>query len=191
MIVIVEGIDRVGKTTLCEKLGSFGFVIFKDAWHVSKALDVVEVAAYSLGKLDTSITLLELLDKQGVDVVVDRLHLTELVYGVCEERGVMAEAVFGIDRMLARMGVMLVCVGPSNIKRSSEEAGKDLYKHAQMFRMLTAMSAIKDKHVVIFDGIDDMVEKITMERMFRRDEANRRVEESNGNASVTESAKAV
>ena len=30
MIVIVEGIDRVGKTTLCEKLQEKGFVILKD-----------------------------------------------------------------------------------------------------------------------------------------------------------------
>ena len=35
MIVIVEGIDRVGKTTLCEKLKKYGFIDFKDNRNVS------------------------------------------------------------------------------------------------------------------------------------------------------------
>lgn len=164
MIVVVEGIDRVGKTTLCEKLERFGFIVFKDVWHTAEQLESSEVASYSLGKLDTSITLLKMLADQDVDVVVDRLHLTELVYGTCEGRGVRAGAIFKIDSLLAKMGCTLVYVKPTDIKRSSQKACKDLSQHDITFSVLIELSAIKDKHVIDYNGIDEIFSKIINKR---------------------------
>jgi thymidylate kinase len=82
MIVIVEGIDRVGKTTLCDKLKDKGFIIFKDIWFLHKFIK--DKATFSVGKLDATLSFLQVLYEQDLNVVCDRLHLTEYVYGTLE-----------------------------------------------------------------------------------------------------------
>ena len=87
MIVIVEGIDRVGKTTLCEKLKERGFILLKDGGLELFTEDKKEVQANaSLAKIDSTLRFIEQMDKQGFNVVVDRLHLTEIVYGIKDHR---------------------------------------------------------------------------------------------------------
>ena len=80
MIVVVEGIDRVGKTTLVNKLVKAGFISLKDEFVLSKTL-IDDFSSYSIGKCDSFVAIAKKLDAEGKNIVIDRLHLTELVYG--------------------------------------------------------------------------------------------------------------
>ena len=167
MIVIVEGIDRVGKTTLCRKLEAQGFLYLKDAFNFrikdsfdsgSDEFDNYDFANYSLGKLDTSIQLLKQLSKER-NIVFDRLHLTEIVYGTLE-RKIELGRLWYIDRLVAALNPILVFVQPDDISSASTRAGKDLYDHNIKFEKVVSFSEIKKKIVCDFNNLDIAVTKI-------------------------------
>lgn len=133
MIVVVEGIDRVGKTTLCNKLVNAGFVYFKDPLHCKKDLNT----EFSYGKLDTSVTALKVLDKKRLNVVVDRLHLTEQVYGSIErtsdnQRRFVDRVTRALIKELSE--VVFIWVRADDVAAASERAGKNLRHHEEKFR---------------------------------------------------------
>jgi nucleoside 2-deoxyribosyltransferase len=144
MIAIIEGIDRVGKTTLCKMLEEKGFLYFKDTWCVGQMIEDSDIPMYSLGKLDTSLSMLRMLSSAGINIAVDRLHLTELVYGLVERGKVMAEQIAMIDRMLGVLpDICLIIVGPTNQAESNRQAGMKLDGHASVFKALHGFSSIK------------------------------------------------
>lgn len=76
MIVILEGLERTGKTTVAEILeNNFGFVSFKDHNHLME-MDSSSIA----NRLDATLSMITALDKANIDVVLDRFHLSELIY---------------------------------------------------------------------------------------------------------------
>lgn len=161
MILIVEGIDRVGKTTLCKRLEKLGFLYLKDAWHVSGELDAHEIPVYSIGKLDTTVEMLKLLNNQGINVVMDRCHLTEWVYGkYSRDNYVRVDLLYKIDRLLADIGCSLAYVYPNDIQKSNEEAGVDQTYHEEYFRILANNTYIKNRYFVSFPEIDSAVARI-------------------------------
>ncbi len=64
MIVLIEGIDRVGKTTLANKLESQGFIYLKDEFLLDGEF-IKEFADYSVGKCDTLLALALKLNANG------------------------------------------------------------------------------------------------------------------------------
>lgn len=163
MIVIVEGIDRVGKTTLCEKLQERGFIALKDSLEIFEHMTHESKARYSLGKIDTTFRFLEQMEQQGLDVVIDRLHLTEVVYGKCDRSGhtreheiEVLEAEF-FDKMGAK--ALLVLVEPTNQEEANERAEKNLSKHADVFKSLFRTSKLL-KMRTDFNSLDSAVERI-------------------------------
>ena len=56
MIVVIEGIDRVGKTTLANMLKEAGFVYLKDEFIINKTF-LNNFSDYSVGKCDSFIAL--------------------------------------------------------------------------------------------------------------------------------------
>lgn len=76
LIVVVEGLERTGKTTLCKEFEKRGFVYFKDFNRINKHKRMGMES-----RLDTTLTFLQNLSENGVNVVVDRLHLSEYAYG--------------------------------------------------------------------------------------------------------------
>lgn len=125
MIVVVEGIDRVGKTTLCNKLSkTFGYKVFK---HDGSEFD------YSLmdntNETDKMYQLIELMKLTGGDIIFDRFHLSEFAYGVVNrfyDVNKAYENMLFIDDVLSKTESLLIKVKPVDIKRSSEEHGVDL-----------------------------------------------------------------
>lgn len=163
MIVIVEGIDRVGKTTLCNMLHSkFGFINFKDDWNIVSLIHPL-ANFICIGKLDTAISLLRMLDKQGFNVVIDRFHLTELVYGAIERRQFSTDEILQIDNELALMNTMLVYVKSTDIEDTNTRANKDLSKHDLMFDELVQSSCIHKKYTTDFDDFTSALHYIVTE----------------------------
>jgi len=145
VLVILEGIDRVGKTTLANMLVKQGFMYLKDEFLVSTCDDFkssLSFCDYSLGKCDSTVVLLLQLIEQGHDIVMDRLHLTEMVYGTIERKGSKTPELFMLDRILSMKKTLLVMVEPDDINYSNEHAGCDLTEHAKLMALEYSLSCI-------------------------------------------------
>lgn len=142
MIVIVEGIDRVGKTTFCEKAASLlNAPVFKqttfhdDGSHPGPTAMVEQV--HALTKLLLCI---------NSNIVVDRFHLTEAVYGKIDRGYDCLQEMKAIDSMLSRRkDIVLAYVEPTDVEESSRQHGDDLSPHASMFAQMFTDSQIQNK----------------------------------------------
>lgn len=77
MIVILEGLERTGKSTVAEILETkYNFVSFKDHNHLME-MD----RSFIANRLDATLSMITALDKANIDVVLDRFHISELIYG--------------------------------------------------------------------------------------------------------------
>lgn len=157
MIIIVEGIDRVGKTTLCEKLAdATGYKIFRDD---TRYFGNHENAYINTEKINT----LQCLIDNGIvnDIILDRYHFTEFVYGAYD-RGYANESMRDIDERLSnRKDVILLYVKPTDIVMSSIEHGKNLKQHNTLMKKLFIISKIGLKLDLCYNEIDDAVDIVS------------------------------
>lgn len=110
LIVIVEGLERTGKTTLCKEFEKRGFVYFKDFNRINYH-DVTSLE----GRLDTTLTFLQNLSENGVNVVVDRLHLSEYSYSnVFRKQEGEARNVDYIDNAISKLNSVLILCKSDN-----------------------------------------------------------------------------
>ncbi len=109
LIVVVEGLERTGKTILCKEFEKRGFVYFKDFNRINYH-DVTSLE----GRLDTTLTFLQNLSENGVNIVVDRLHLSEYSYGKTF-RKMCAKNVDYIDNAISKLNsVLILCKSNNN-----------------------------------------------------------------------------
>lgn len=110
LIVVVEGLERTGKTTLCKEFEKRGFVYFKDFNRINYH-DVTSLE----GRLDTTLTFLQNLSENGVNVVVDRLHLSEYSYAnVFRKQEGEARNVDYIDNAISKLNSVLILCKSDN-----------------------------------------------------------------------------
>lgn len=104
LIVVVEGLERTGKTALCKEFEKRGFVYFKDFNRINYH-DVTSLE----GRLDTTLTFLQNLSENGINVVVDRLHLSEYSYAnVFRKLQGAAKNVNYIDNAISKLNSVLI-----------------------------------------------------------------------------------
>lgn len=128
-IIMIEGIDRVGKTTLANILkAKLGIGIFKD-FSVTSGNDITA----NIEKMATLINIVEQLD---LDIICDRSYLTEYVYSFVEKRTENPKFFYEyVTKMLfekvqqKKVAILLVYVRPSDIKLSQELHGSSLTEH--------------------------------------------------------------
>jgi hypothetical protein len=132
MIIIVEGIDRVGKTTLCEKLRkSLGFKIYK-----REPSDFEFSKMDNMNETDKILQILKICELSECNIIFDRLHLTDYVYGIIERSYDVEKAsknIEWIENKLLTLDTELIIIEPTDIVRSSKEHGKDLSQYAKLF----------------------------------------------------------
>lgn len=106
MIVILEGMERTGKTTLKNEFAKRGFIAYKDYNHL-RDMNPSTIA----NRLDATLNFLVAADKAGVNVVMDRFHISEIVYAV-RMRGTNPSSTCSYcDQVLAQLNTVLVhCV---------------------------------------------------------------------------------
>lgn len=110
LIVVVEGLERTGKTTLCKEFEKRGFVYFKDFNRINYH-DVTSLE----GRLDTTLTFLQNLSENGVNVVVDRLHLSEYSYAnTLRKLGGAARNVDYVDNAISKLNSILILCKSDN-----------------------------------------------------------------------------
>lgn len=165
MIIIVEGIDRVGKSTLCKMLSDElniplhkynGIVNYKDMKNIEET--------------DKILSAINIIDETKSSIIFDRLNLTDYVYGVLERNyGIVAASrgLFLIDKKLSSLDdVFLILVEPVNVEKSSKEHGKDLTAHKKMFDEAFKESKIKNKWKCTYNTLSEaiMFIKTTIEK---------------------------
>lgn len=158
MIIIVEGIDRVGKTTLCNKLSTeLNIPIYK---HPENIMD------YSMmdntNETDKMLQLLDICEITNANIIFDRFHFSDYVYGILE-RGyytkIASENLRILDEKLSEMNALIIHIHPTDISSSSRQHGKDLTPYFKLMSDAQDMS----KTVVYscdYNHIDDIVKKI-------------------------------
>ena len=157
MIILVDGIDRVGKSTLCKMLSDeLGIPSNKDdTRYLGTHRDVV----VNTEKINTFVNLIE----NGClkDVIFDRFHLTEYVYSAVE-RGFINKHMFDVDKRLCNLNdlVILIYVRPTDIVKSSVEHGKDLSEHDALFSTFYNLSKIQYKIKTSYNYFDDVIKEV-------------------------------
>ena len=163
MIIIVEGIDRVGKTTLCNKLSEeLRMPIYK---HNNEQFD------YSImdndNETDKMLQLIDLYSVLNGDIIFDRFHMSDLVYGVML-RNYNIQMACGnyklIDDKLNALGfkqeAVLILVEPTDINKSSRDHGEDLAEYDRLMQAAFDMSNLQMKYICDYNSIDLVVEKL-------------------------------
>lgn len=163
MVVIVEGVDRVGKTTLCD-------AIMKEVRGIKKfkkqrKFDIKK--ADNANETDKYLMLLDMCEDYGLSVLFDRLHLSDYAYGLLERGYDLVEAIMNlksIDEKLCELSktnkVVMILVVSEDISRSSREHGKDLRLHQKMMKCAFEMSNVENKLICTYSTIEEVAKKV-------------------------------
>ena len=146
MLIIVEGIDRVGKTTLINKLHEkYNIPVFDDKYLKFNAIvNKNEFIQVKTNKTDVKSSIINIermnsltnyLSQFGVqqNILIDRFHISEYVYSKVERNFDGFEAFKIIDDRLSKLGTIIIYVRHVDLDFSSSEHGKDLNRHAKEF----------------------------------------------------------
>lgn len=159
MVIIIEGIDRVGKTTLCDMiidaLPDMNFVRFRDDTRYAHSFQSMDINTEKIN------TLQNLMEQDLVDnVILDRYHLTEWVYGGVD-RQYENDEMWDVDkRIQENVPCILIYVIPTDVRLSSHEHGKNLFRHNAWFNDAYSQTAIKNKIKVDYNTLNDAVEYV-------------------------------
>ena len=149
LIVVVEGLERTGKTTLCKEFEKRGFVYFKDFNRINK-----HICCGMESRLDTTLTFLQNLSENGVNVVVDRLHLSEYAYGKIFRKGYSANVDY-IDNAISKLNSVLIYCKDSDFEEYKNRmilkyTPEQVKKLSEEFEYYFDKSEIKNKFVYEF-----------------------------------------
>lgn len=97
MILIIEGMDRCGKSTLVEQLRKRYFTKPQTiVYHASSPPKVENPSAWEAQHYDELFDAFDLMNFDGFDVILDRFHLGAIVYGQ-KYRNSDPEPIYEID----------------------------------------------------------------------------------------------
>lgn len=132
MLIIIEGIDRVGKTTLCNKLKEeLGFPIFKEAHDEVLAVRSDEMIM-NYGSMKTLINLEKVIK---FNAILDRFDWSERIYGQLSKGydNIYFDKLIKHSLEEIKDDIVYVYVEPTNLTKSSREHGSSLKKHKEAF----------------------------------------------------------
>ena len=135
MIIIVEGISRVGKTTLCNKLSK------KLNIPIHKYKGIVPYDKMNNDEeTDKTLGLIQLIKETNADIIFDRSYISDYVYGILQRDYDIANAFKNFKLVNDALynyslqgKVYIILVKSTDIKKSSLEHGKDLQEHEYLF----------------------------------------------------------
>ena len=162
-VIIVEGIDRVGKSILCEKLRKEGYKAFHDDYKPDYKMLCTQMTHREANRIiDIKFSMVMQMIPLFDNIVFDRFHFTEYVYDYIN--GINFENYNGIDFALEMMKAKIILVKPEDLAKSSKEHGSTLAYYNNGMNNLFNKTRIKDKHITSYSKLDDMVGRIIDER---------------------------
>ena len=164
MIIIIEGIDRVGKTTLANMIAKkFNYPIFKDHPVTDAKFSNENV---NIEKINVLISLME----SGAlpNIILDRGHFTEFVYGYID-RHYTNDFLDIFDERLSKLkNLILIYVKPEDIERSSREHGLDLTRHNILMNTCVNNSKIKNIIKTSYSDLNNVLYKLEYEYFLKK-----------------------
>ena len=169
-VVIVEGIDRVGKTTLINKLKkevNFVQYEFKNYFkEYSREKEKLRNTDFDLTRqlesreLLCCLSWLDALKDTDINIVIDRLYLSEYAYGLIY-RSYNNTLCAEIDKKIKELGIELltVIIDPTNIDESIRQHGRDLYLIKGVFDSLKELTVNK-LFICNYNELDKAVEYV-------------------------------
>ena len=157
MIIIVEGIDRIGKTTLCNKLhDKFKIPIYRHVGERNFKLIDNDV------ETDKFFQVMEICKLSNSFIIFDRFHFSDYIYGIIERNYNVEKANKNFNEIeeFAEKNLkdlILLLVLPTDLERSSKEHGSDLTKHNDLFYKKFKESKIKNKFRCTYNTLDEAV----------------------------------
>lgn len=149
MIVILEGLERTGKSTLAKIFEEKGFVNFKDHNHL-RNFSIGNIAE----RLDSTLSTLIALDKKGINIVLDRFHISEFVYSTLKRSSdpSLFKYIWYIDEVLSHLDTKLIYltrdISEGYINQYPEITNKSTLEYFQKeFEYRIDKSYIEDKEV--------------------------------------------
>ena len=142
MIIIIEGIDRVGKTTLANIISKhFGIPIFKQerlGGNNSNGDNSSE--EYTILNYGRALGLVDFWNSDSFkdDVIVDRFHWTEAVYSKIDRHNIKSSKYMSnVEYIMskARNKYFIIQVMPIDINYCIRQHGSDLKEHQKEFNM--------------------------------------------------------
>lgn len=131
-VIIVEGIDRVGKTTIAEaiteRLEYNPYRTYFDTYKHDQSIFKYEDMD-SNNETDKMFQLIEMTELLNGNVLFDRFHMTDFAYGVANRNYKFSEAYKNfqfLDAKLSLLDSFLVYVKPTDLQSSSAQHGSDL-----------------------------------------------------------------
>lgn len=161
MIIIVEGVDRVGKTTLIKRLQkATNFPVYNHAGERDFNLIKNDV------ETDMYLQILEVCKLSQADLIFDRFCWSDFVYGCIERHYDFTKALCNkdaVEKVLRELQAVVIFVKPTNIVKSSTQHGRDLQRHEQLFEFLykeTCLEKIECTYDTMFKVEDFIREKV-------------------------------
>ena len=140
-IIIIEGVDRVGKSTLCEKIKEK-----LPCYTFSENRDNIDFSNLKAGQVTRQQhQLLSKLERNKI-YIFDRFHISEAVYGYLKRNyDIIKDRKFfeSIDNRLADMAAVLIYVMPTNIKEAEERHGCSLNEDLKIFSHFVSESKMQ------------------------------------------------
>lgn len=158
MIVILEGLERTGKSTIASIFEKHGFVNFKDHVHTRNF-----TPDHMADRFSAILSFLVSLDKSGKDVVVDRCYFSDYLYGTIKRKydSSCYNHIWFIDEVLSHLDTHLIY-----LKREVNEAYIKVYPDQEFNRQISCMnnkfeylidkSYIKNKMTIDISKIDNL-----------------------------------
>lgn len=160
MLIIVEGISRVGKTTLCNKIkNKFGIPIYK---HNKSLIDYSEMSDNN--EVEKMLCMLDMYKTIPSDIIFDRFHFSNAVYGILlrnYDKVAAFENIIKIESYIKQLEIecILIKVSPNNIEESSRQYGKDLRPFENLMSELYDNS-ILNKYNCTYNTEEELINKI-------------------------------
>ena len=167
MIIIIEGIDRVGKTTIAKEISDkFNIPIYKQERIGGNKVvddnksDITKQYCNSCKNYLRAKTLVDFWNWQGFNqhIIMDRFHWTEAVYSLIDRHNMTQ---YHSMRLLEQYmleqkdNYIVIYVKPVDIKYSSREHGSNLERHEREFDVICRESKLNKMICTIYSK--DMV----------------------------------
>lgn len=180
MIIIIEGIDRVGKTTLANMLSErFNIPIYKQERIGGNSIELSPVRSGKFMAYENQVlnycrakTLVDFWNWIGYNdnIIIDRYHWTEAVYSTVDRHSTYSYNLMkDVEEIMLKQKekYLIIQVMPVDIKLCSREHGYDLTKHQEMFDELYNESKL-NKYRCTYSSYDLCIDEV--ERRLRNGE---------------------
>lgn len=157
MVIIFEGIDKVGKTYLARKVSSaLNIPIYKK----DRERDIRTLSATPIN-FGNAIGHVQCWNNLKPNLIVDRFYWTEYVYGKLD-RGYGSDYYLRLvehEMLKERDNYLIVYVKPKDLKFSEEQHGSNLSEHLELYNVIYCTSSLK-KIVCTYEDFDFVLSTI-------------------------------